>query len=130
MNLTDLYLFMVLLPNLHEFATSPIVMLPVLLLVGGAVFGLCGTADGQESLTRMSVKAVRWGGGLLALLCCLHVLTPSHTQMYAIAGGYVATNTKEVKELPENLVGAANAWLKKAAELAETAEPESKSKKR
>ena len=128
MTLTDLYLFMVILPNLHEFATSPVILLPVMLLIGGILALVGGHAEDAPVVSQMGAKAIRWAASLLALLCLVYVLTPSHTQMYGIAGGYVTTNTKEVEKLPENLIGAANAWLKKAAELAETAEPKPKKK--
>lgn len=130
MTLTDLYLFMVLLPNMHSFASGPIAMIPIVLLVGGAMGMMIGVIEREEKVKQIGVKSIRWGGSLLALLCCLSVFTPSHTQLYAIAGGYVATNTKDIEKLPENLVGAANAWLKNAADLAETVETESKPKKK
>lgn len=46
-------------------------------------------------------------------------ILPTEKQLYVIAGGYVATNTKDIAKLPDNVVKAANAWLEKAAALAD-----------
>jgi hypothetical protein len=118
MTLTQLYLFTVILPNIS--ATFTFFAISLICLTVGALFIalLAASGDAEEKAPRfiaLSKKAFIW-------LCVLSVVAlpfPTEKQLYTLAGGYVATNAKDVSKLPDNVVKAANAWLEKAADLAD-----------
>ena len=60
---------------------------------------------------------------LVVLSSLASVLIPDEEQMWYIVGGYAVTNVEGIQELPENIVGAANAFLEKyQPEATESAE--------
>lgn len=63
-------------------------------------------------------KYVRGLGYAYALAAVVFVILPSERQMYVMAGAYAVTNIDGIAKLPENAVGAANAWLKRLGDAA------------
>lgn len=133
MTLTQLYLFTVILPNFHSFSSSPIWMIPLLLLIGSVIAYCISVAmelDGEEKMAKalrpMGSRGIFWSVNAILFLSLGSVLSPDEKQIYTIAGGYVATNTKDVAKLPDNIVKAANSWLEKAAALADDKPKEKK----
>ena len=123
MSITELYFFMVILPNLHEFSESAAMLIPIILLFVGLMMVTAGHAEKCDWVISFGRKSTKFGGIILAVLYLLFIVTPSNTQLYAVSGGYLATNTKEIGKLPENLVNAANAWLEKAKGAVEKESP-------
>lgn len=103
MSLFTLYVFTVILPNLG-------VLLFLALLFGSiALFysNLMHHASEDELLP--SNKKYLAALGIIALVL---MLIPSESQLYKLAGAYIVTNTEGVGELPDNIVKAANDFLK------------------
>ena len=117
MRLEQLYLFTVILPNIN--ATLSILFFS--LIVGALVSLGRGAAlyddDDAKQLFRHARKIFLWAG----IVAIISIPFPCDKQLYTLAGGYVATNTKDIAKLPDNVVKAANAWLKKSAEVAKPA---------
>ena len=85
------------------------------LLFAGAVF--------MEGEIKPLVKYGICGFVLTLLSSLVSVLIPKEDQMWYIVGGYAVTNVEGIQELPENIVGAANAFLEKyQPEATESAE--------
>lgn len=78
----------------------------------GANLDSASDADKQVWTTIMKTRFLPMA---LAVLLVLHILIPSTRDAMLIVGGYYATNIEGVKELPENVVDAANAFLKEYA---------------
>lgn len=77
-------------------------------------------AAAAENAVRVS-RAWKYFRGIsyvYAFLAVFFVLLPSERQMYVMAGAYAVTNIEGIKNLPENAVGAANAWLKRLGDAA------------
>jgi hypothetical protein len=101
MNLLELYLITVL-PNLK----APLVVIPILTMMIYAA--ACVAMDIEYDKTPKHPGLVF---GTCILCFFLSASIPSESQLMMIAGGYIATNTDGVKDLPENLVKAANEFL-------------------
>lgn len=61
---------------------------------------------------------LRRAGYAYALAALVFVTLPSERQMYVMAGAYAVTNIEGISKLPENAVGAANAWLERLSQAA------------
>lgn len=119
MSLGLLYLFLVILPNAHstfDFLQGITwVMAGAILIVSGFVAGPAEEPESGKKLFIWSIKAAV----LAAVFAIISIPLPSDDQVYRLAGGYVATNIKDIAKLPDNLVKAANAWLEKASDAAQ-----------
>lgn len=126
MTLTQLYLFTVILPNAYEIFN----FLGATLFIGGAicliVSAIIGGPGEEPEAAKLIFKYSIKFFITAAVLGIIAIPLPSQNQLYALAGGYVATNAKDVAKLPDNIVKAANAWLEKAAALADE-KPKTKS---
>lgn len=114
MTLTQLYFFTVILPNID--ATLGIAF-GILLLSAIVCFVRGAALDDEEKGKNLFIyarKILLWAG----ITAAVSIPLPGETQLYALAGGYVVTNAKDVQKLPDNVVKAANAWLEKAATTA------------
>lgn len=122
MTLTQLYFLTVVLPNSASVISGLSVFFYI--VAGGLIFCYFPVSDivGKDE----GIKVLAWGKRFLisAIIASLTtIILPSQQQLYFLAGGYVATNTKDVAKLPDNVVKAANAWLEKAAALADDKTP-------
>lgn len=107
MTIFELYL-LTLLPSLAAMFTSLTVLSVVLTF---ACFLFSQLHD--KPLERESfAKLTKFCSKFFIIFLVTATLIPSERQIYVIAGGYVATNTEGVKELPENIVKATNDFLK------------------
>jgi hypothetical protein len=120
MSLFTLYLLSIL-PGVGGLFSGLGVILIILCVIG---FFMALVADFDSCRDGMKYKKV-WAnqmkkgwGVLIAAFLLIGVLIPSEKQLYFIAGGYVATNTEGVKELPDNIMNAANSWLENIADAA------------
>lgn len=119
MSLTVLYMFLVILPNIHLLASQAIPPADAMLIVFGGFGYIMANAENSEWGIKASKLCLKIGFPCLILCGIFTSLTPSDEQIYKIAGAYVATNAKDVEKLPDNLVKAANAWLQKVAKEAD-----------
>ncbi len=119
MTLSELYLFTVILPNIHSFSQSLALIIPIIGLGGGTIGYFVNQNDGDPKFVPICRSIIKYSIFFLSLLIFGFVISPSSEQLYTVAGGYVATNTKDVAKLPDNVIKAANAWLEKAADEAE-----------
>jgi hypothetical protein len=118
MTLMQLYLITVILPNMG---------IAIGMIAGGfcvtAIFwGIAAAVSSdfdEDEKTKEKIKVSKKCALLALPFLLLCGLFPSEKQLYVIAGGYVATNTKDVAKLPDNVVKAANAWLEKVSKLAD-----------
>ncbi len=115
MTITQLYLFTVILPNLGRFFDLMLGVFIIGLLVC-ALVALNTWIDSREEKIPKLYRPVRFLVISSVVVGLIGVSLPSEKQLYMLAGGYVATNAKDVAKLPDNVVKAANAWLEKAAE--------------
>ena len=123
MTIAQLYLFMVILPNLHEFTSSPILFIPIFALIGGVTAVIAGTVNDEPAVSKIGGRSIKYAALIFSILSISFCISPSNSQIYTMAGGYAATNTKDIAKLPDNIVKAANAWLEKAAALADDKKP-------
>lgn len=125
MSLWLLYTILVLIPNLHAFSSS-IIWCPtiIVMFISGLAFIIC-VCTPNEPDTKNIIGPVRYVFKytirLTLMLSILGIILPNQKQMYMVAGGYVVTNNKEVQALPDNVMGAANAYLAKLKEELEPA---------
>lgn len=116
MTLFQLYLFTVLLPNAHEtfdFLSGVLTLIGIgLCVLAGIVAGPLDETENAKKILSAAFKCLI--PGIILMLLCIPL--PSEKQIYTLAGGYVATNTKDIAKLPDNVIKAANAWLEKAAD--------------
>lgn len=111
MSLTQLYFFTVILPNINialAFTFAVLFVFSIFYLIHGA------TLDNNYEDAKGS--AFRYAKNLLICTIGIGFISipfPSEKQLYMLAGGYVATNTKDIAKLPDNVVKAANAWLER-----------------
>lgn len=115
MSIFDLYL----LTRLFEIKET---MAGLLALSGIATFGLGLLAylnQGTKGNDRIAKYAKR---SLIVFFIAgtVSILAPSERDAYVIMGGYYATNNEEIKQLPENIVNASNAFLKNYVEKTKT----------
>lgn len=75
------------------------------------IAGMC-IADGTEEEKRALRHVGKWYAIFSIIVALLNLATIDREDAAWIAGGYVVTNTEGVSELPENVVNAANAFLK------------------
>lgn len=137
MNLFLIYL-LVMIPTVKGFLEATIgpagIVLAILLIVLfgatvvrqslGKLFKDPGEPTAEEqAATESTTKAFGTGwkyfrslGYAYLAAGLLFVALPSERQMYVMAGAYVVTNIDGIGNLPDNAVGAANAWLKKLGE--------------
>lgn len=130
MSLFQLYLFTVILPNIHgTFSTLSFLSL-ILWILTIVIYGVCSCVALDSSDARSAMPYIKYGfkfTTIIVIICTFFdVTTPSEKQLYTIAGGYVATNTQDVAKLPDNVVKAVNAWLEKATSYADDKKPEKK----
>ncbi len=114
MTLTELYLFLVVLPNAEKTLNGLSVILGFSTIAAFVIAGITAMEGAKDIPKRASKTAIK----LFVAAVCVAIVAiplPSKEQIYTLAGGYVATNAKDVKRLPDNLVAAANSWLEKAA---------------
>ena len=127
MTLAQLYLFTVLIPNIGSTLNAIEIIFVVCAFCCGA--GLINAAaecddDAIKYWRKAALKFV-WA---IIVVGIISVPIPSEKELYTVAGGYIATNTKDVAKLPDNVVKAANAWLEKAAALADDKSKDAKNK--
>jgi UDP-N-acetylmuramyl pentapeptide phosphotransferase/UDP-N-acetylglucosamine-1-phosphate transferase len=125
MSLLSLYLVSVLLN-----AATIIHPLLVFLIILGVITLIIGSIAYADDYKETSSKVFSFTKKITLVICILltlKVLVPTEKQMYLMAGAYVVTNNEQIKQLPDNMLGAANAWLKKLEEVA-TEEPSVKPK--
>lgn len=77
------------------------------------------TEDPDGAFNRCTNKFKTFAMVIAIVSGLLSALIPNERGIYLILGGYYVTNTEEIRELPENVVGAANAWLKNYKEFLE-----------
>ncbi len=132
MSLFQLYLFMVILPNIHSTLGSLSIVALIIFLAISVVLTIskAGALEdrGCSSVSQGLKNPWRIAAVVMIVVGALSIISPSDRQIYMVAGGYAATNTKDVEKLPENIVKAANNWLEKLANLNE--EPKTKSKEK
>lgn len=118
MTLMQLYLFTVILPNAYHAldCLSVICLMALATLLVTAIYAV--PVEEPEFAKRIFRWVVRFAVSFV-VLTLIAIPLPSDKQLYTLAGGYVATNTKDVAKLPDNVVKAANAWLEKASKLAD-----------
>ncbi len=61
----------------------------------------------QESATRV-IKHTKWP---LILALVLLIAAPDRKDIYMILGGYYVTNSEQIKQLPDNVLGAVNTFM-------------------
>lgn len=94
------------------------VMVPIaVLLIGMWLFYMIITYVEPDHRTFHKVgpglsKVTKWYAGVAAVLLVLYMITPTKQTAYLMIGGYAVTNVEGIKELPANVVGAANHFLK------------------
>lgn len=125
--------FLVMIPGIKTMigeglAPTGIVLIVATLIlcaftVGGGFLGyLNGAKPEEKKETSAGVvsgwKYLRRTGYAYALAALFFVILPSEKQMYVMAGAYTVSNINGIASLPENAVGAANAWLKRLADAA------------
>lgn len=115
MTLMQLYLFTVILPNAGAFFGSSCIIFMITGILS-TIIGLSAEEEDVRSSGRRLSRILLIAAFLAELLS---IPFPDNKQLYTIAGGYVATNTKDISKLPGNVVEAANTWLKKQAEANE-----------
>lgn len=119
MSLFTLYIISVLpsvsglLVGMAAFACPVLVVVTIVLAL---IYSSSCSSDKEGHKKRLD----KWVGSLkysitgIILVSLLSCFIPSEKQLYMIAGGYVATNTKDIDKLPVNIIGAVNAYLETA----------------
>lgn len=111
MSIFQLWLVTSLLPSLNTWANTTFLM---------TMFGFCLYAawfyiserwdetgpDGNP--LRLNWRPWLWVWVVSGVVCSV---IPSRSDLYLIVGGYAATQSAEVRALPDNVLKAANAWL-------------------
>ncbi len=116
MSFIELYLFFVILPNISTLIGITFICCTI--GIGTSLFiSAVSSADSSEFAMKALGVAKKFGAAAI-ILGILSIPIPDETQIYKLAGVYIVANTKDIKKLPDNLVGAANAWLEKAAKAA------------
>lgn len=77
-----------------------------------AILVFCSIFKIIEDITPPPLKYYKLWLSIVFSLFFISTVIPSERQMYFIAGGYIVTNIDGIKDLPPNLVGAANDFLK------------------
>jgi len=117
MSLFLLYFVLVILPNLgglNILAFLSIIMGGIVLIAHTIAMGVGAGADNHEAknfaiaIKPITSKLLRFG----IILAFVLTVVPSQKQIYTVAGAYIVTNTQDIAKLPDNLVKAANDWLK------------------
>ena len=93
----------VLLPNL----TPALAIAGIVILIVGLIAVAVALDTEQWVLAKITSLIACLGLSCLMLAAVL----PSSQQLYTIAGGYYATNIEGVKDLPPNVIKAANKFL-------------------
>lgn len=109
MSIGLLYLFFALIPNIHAASSTLLITTSFIALM--ALISSAMVYQDSESVAKIGFKYTKVFVILSLISLMLNIISPSDTQLYKIAGGYVATNTKDIAKLPDNLVAAANSWL-------------------
>lgn len=126
MSMLELYTLFVLLPGLNAFGEW-LLMFAIgagILIAWGGIVLYSNIKDTENE--EMFLKALKRSAlTTLAVIVLASVLTfaPTEKQVLLLAGGYAATNNKEISSLPENIAKAANAYL---GELTKSLEKEKK----
>lgn len=114
MSMLSLYTLFILLPQLHSIAP----LWCVLAIISGIAMAIT-LGINQDSSCDSETRAV----GLFfytklkrvflvsSIMFFVSLFSPSREDVYYLVGGYAVTNSQEVVKLPENIVGAANAFL-------------------
>ncbi len=112
MDLLQLYLFLVILPNIGN-AVVTFVIIGILGLVSClTVYGFAIIDEEENQEKRKSLlRGIKIFGSILIISLIISSITPTDKQIYMVAGGYAATNDKELKKLPDNVLKAANSYL-------------------
>lgn len=126
MSLFMLYFLFAFLPNLNDVVNGwavPFTLLLIFSVIGFALSKLgimLSTIEDNEELKKVfgSCDAPCKGTIRIAIIGLLVIglvqaVIPSREQLLYIAGGYAATNSKELKALPDNILKAANTYLGK-----------------
>lgn len=111
MSIFELYLFIALLPGLDQaanFLASACAAGFVVMASGAFIFMTDELGRATKEFCLKSIKPL-----IIIMLVSggVAVATPNERQLLLIVGGYAATNSKEMAKLPENILGAANAYL-------------------
>lgn len=72
--------------------------------------------DSEKYFFKLAESKLRTSIISCTLLSLLSVVIPSQKDAVMIIGGYYATNSAQIRQLPENVLAATNAFLKEYAE--------------
>lgn len=123
MSMFLLYCVFVFLPNLSG-AINPLLFLAfiigLVLVPLYCISNYCGAKDSDAAKVAAACRPyktfVLWA---ICILILLQIIVPTNQQMMTVAGAYVVTNNAELKQLPENVLKAANSYLGKLNESLE-----------
>ena len=117
MSVFTLYLLFSLLPSL-DWAAGLVMAVSAVLFIAMCIAWVithieCYDDEEKKQILANTRKGMKISFIVLCSFLTVRVLVPNENAIYTIAGGYIATNTKGMAKLPENLVGAANDYLEK-----------------
>ena len=100
MSLFDLWLYFVAIPAIGGLSA----VAAFVIFVIGVVYAISNEGIDKKVHGRLAV--------IVFVLIIFAAIIPDKNQIVFLTGAYVTTNTEGVKELPENIVSAANNFLK------------------
>jgi hypothetical protein len=106
MDITTIY-WLTILPNISSLATT----LGIIAAFTGAFCLIIGSAEKRKDVRNCGFALV----AVFVTLVTIGTLIPNREQMMFIAGSYFVTNVEGIKDLPPNIVAAANAALEELA---------------
>jgi len=114
MSIFELWALFVAFPTLEAISTFILVMLGITAVTIGIIFLISegNSWDGTKMFFE-KFKSVLIG---LLLFGLVGNFVPNEKQVALIIGGTIATNTKGIEKLPDNLVKAANSFLERIQE--------------
>jgi hypothetical protein len=130
MSLLELWFYFVGIPGIGSTAKFLAFVFASLSVIG--TIGWCVSLDCHDDETVALRPKILGFTKLMAVLFTVVVLLanmlPNEKQVLYLAGGYAATNSEEVRKLPNNILGAANTYLESLKQDLTKPEPESKKK--
>lgn len=110
MTLFELWFYFVAIPSIKEWMVLFVVVGFIAGFVSFSLYLFKEDCDIKQS--GLSFKPFLWVSVMSMLIGLPLSLLPDEKQIMLLTGGYVVTNTEGVNELPDNIVNAANNFLK------------------
>lgn len=112
MSIWLLYLLFVVIPNANVFTKGMVIASVSAAFVAGFVI-IMSLDFGPKETVKRGQFWFKAGMASAVFFAFLSLFIPSDTQMWTVAGGYVAANNAELKKLPDNVLKTANSYLEK-----------------